>query len=59
MAEPAGEGSVLWTPSAGVSAECTAWFYRNVRPDVWVATGPLDAVHDHGILSAACADRIP
>jgi acetoacetyl-CoA synthetase len=22
-----------------VSAECTAWFYRNVKPDVWVATG--------------------
>jgi acetoacetyl-CoA synthetase len=22
-----------------VSAECTAWFYRNVKQDVWVATG--------------------
>ena len=22
-----------------VSAECTAWFYDNVKPDVWVATG--------------------
>jgi acetoacetyl-CoA synthetase len=22
-----------------VSAECTAWFYRNVKPDLWVATG--------------------
>jgi acetoacetyl-CoA synthetase len=22
-----------------VSAECTAWFYENVKPDVWVATG--------------------
>jgi acetoacetyl-CoA synthetase len=22
-----------------VSAECTAWFYRNVKADVWVATG--------------------
>jgi acetoacetyl-CoA synthetase len=22
-----------------VSAECTAWFYRNVKKDVWVATG--------------------
>ena len=22
-----------------VSAECTAWFYRNVKRDVWVATG--------------------
>jgi acetoacetyl-CoA synthetase len=22
-----------------VSPECTAWFYRNVKPDVWVATG--------------------
>jgi acetoacetyl-CoA synthetase len=22
-----------------VSAECTAWFYRNVKDDVWVATG--------------------
>jgi acetoacetyl-CoA synthetase len=22
-----------------VSAECTAWFYQNVKPDVWVATG--------------------
>lgn len=24
---------------APVSAECTAWFYRNVKPDLWVATG--------------------
>jgi acetoacetyl-CoA synthetase len=22
-----------------VSAECTAWFYENVKPDVWVCTG--------------------
>jgi acetoacetyl-CoA synthetase len=22
-----------------VSPECTAWFYHNVKPDVWVATG--------------------
>ncbi len=22
-----------------VSAECGAWFYRNVRPDLWLATG--------------------
>ncbi len=22
-----------------VSAECTAWFYRNVKPDLWIATG--------------------
>jgi acetoacetyl-CoA synthetase len=22
-----------------VSAECTAWFYENVKPDVWIATG--------------------
>lgn len=22
-----------------VSPECTAWFYRNVKPDLWVATG--------------------
>jgi acetoacetyl-CoA synthetase len=22
-----------------VSAECTAWFYRNVKQDVWIATG--------------------
>jgi acetoacetyl-CoA synthetase len=22
-----------------VSAECTAWFYRDVKPDLWVATG--------------------
>ncbi len=22
-----------------VSAECTAWFYDNVKPDIWVATG--------------------
>jgi acetoacetyl-CoA synthetase len=22
-----------------VSPECTAWFYENVKPDVWVATG--------------------
>jgi len=24
---------------APVSAECTAWFYRNVKQDVWVCTG--------------------
>jgi len=22
-----------------VSAECSAWFYRNVKPDLWLATG--------------------
>jgi acetoacetyl-CoA synthetase len=24
---------------SSVSAECTAWFYENVKPDVWVCTG--------------------
>jgi len=39
-ADDAGQHYRLYvTAGSPVSAECTAWFYQNVKPDVWVATG--------------------
>src|SRR5258708_4867766 len=33
------EPRAIMPAGSPVSAECTAWFYENVKPDVWVATG--------------------